>query len=208
MATGVEDESGEPKLHIASVSNSAQHKGQVLVWKEPNLVHLYLQIASEHLEKAYNMANQIKVQKMVTDQRFMEDYTKEVIQGIVFTIMAITAFLDILINRLPDIMTDVDGYEYPVDRVSFERANFDRKLEVVPVYFGLDYKKDYPVEYHKITKLNDLRNSLVHLKSESNDNATHYMELFKSLVNFNSKEAIEIVIRCINAIEPDYVETI
>ncbi|WP_019991067.1 hypothetical protein [Rudanella lutea] len=190
---------------ITSVLNSSQNKGQIILLQEPNPVHLYLQIANEHLEAAQPLRNMIRSRNRV-DNYFglLTNYFEEVSQGIIFLVMTLEGFFDQGIQMVPEGYF-LDEAGSPLTKNQLEWIDFNSKIRyVMPVISGFDYYTQFNEKYNKIVRINDLRNDLTHLKVSQKKNMTRYEDLNKRLIDFNPLEASELVFHYIMTLYPGY----
>lgn len=186
--------------------NSSGFREQLILLQEPNPVHVYYQIANEHLEKAYDARNIIRSRKKVDNHTgYLTNYFKEVAQGVIFLVMTLEGFFNQVIQGSPyESFTDEQSSR-TFSKNDVEWFDFNTKLRgIIPAIADNDYYTTHPKLYNKITELNDLRNDLTHLKVSPKRNMTKYEDLNKRLIDFNPHESSEAVFHYINFISPGY----
>lgn len=197
---------GNGDAFVTSLLNSSGFREQLILLQEPNPVHVYYQIANEHLEKAHLARNIIRSRKKIDNYTgYLTNYFKEVSQGIIFLVMTLEGFFNQIIQGVPydSFSEEQSGREFSKDEV--EWFDFNTKLRgIIPAISGNVYHESYPKIYNKLTELNDLRNDLTHLKVSLKRNKTKYEDLNKRLIDFNPHDASEAVFHYVNFISANY----
>ena len=125
---------------------------------------------------------------------------------IVFLFTAIEAFIN---KYIPDTYRFEDSKNnrtevYNKDQIQ-RHLSFDVKLkEVLPKIEGKDFAKRHPLIWVHINNLKELRDMVVHTKTDSKGK-TPYEYIFKKALNFKYEEALHSVRDLINFYQPDYV---
>lgn len=182
--TTIQDLNGN---HIASKIIPKSNKGKVLNFKEPNPIQLYFNLASENFDEA-----NIFQKKLLQDNDVIEDssifniFFKKVTTGIVFLVMSIEGQLNQII---PD--------EIVINNKSKNEIEFESFEDKIKIYvsnskiLGLDFSKTNNFDYTNITQIINLRNDLIHLKTQTETNQTKYSELFKRIIDFKIEANIK-----------------
>ena len=77
--------------------------------------------------------------------------------------------------------------------------------DYLPIIFNIKFQLTNDKEYQKILKIRDLRNDLIHLKTQLSINKTFYEQMFSELLESETDELVEAVFIFINKIRPNYL---
>jgi hypothetical protein len=159
-----------------------------LNFKEPNPVQLYFNVASDN----FNEAN-IFQKKLLEDNDVIKDtalfnvFFKRITTGIVFLVMSIEGQLN---QMIPD---EIEINNKNKNEIEFE--SFEDKIKIYvsnSKILGLDFSKTNNFDYTNITQMINLRNDLIHLKTQTETNQTKYSELFKRIIDFKIETNIKL----------------
>jgi hypothetical protein len=182
--TTIEDINGN---HIASKIMPKSNKAKVLNFKEPNPIQLYFNLASENFDEANKFQKKLlQDNDVIEESSLFNIFFKRITTGIVFLVMSIEGQLNQII---PD---DIEINNKNKNEIEFE--NFEDKIKIYvsnSKILGLDFSKNNNFDYMNITQMINLRNDLIHLKTQTETNQTKYSELFKRIIDFKIETNIK-----------------
>ena len=162
----------------------SKRKEITLVFPEPNPVLIYYNSALDHIEKTIEIKKALLKSEYSSEELFdvFSDFYKEAFQGVTQLIMSMEALFN---QKIPEnIKLEFEGKE--LSKGEIEWKDFKTKIRyIVPSITGLNFRENHTKDYQNICSLNNLRNSLIHLKSSQKDNFTQYQSLFKVLFDFD-----------------------
>lgn len=190
-------------------SYSQNGKSYLIPEPDPILVHFH---SSYVLFKEMQNARK-KLFDILNTEQFDENISRELYHYFsmcngcsVFLFTAIEAFIN---KFIPDnyIFNDIKNNKtevYNKDQIQ-RHLSFDVKLkEILPQIAGKDFSKKHPPTWQHIVNLKELRDFVVHTKTDSKG-VTPYDYIFKKALNFKYEDAIHAVRDLINFYQPDYV---
>lgn len=196
--------SGQP----AAVTTNLQTKdGHTFQFPEPNPVHLYFQNACNRLAASQILLTELKaIDPFHHEQQYNKflEYFNEVTDGITFLVTSVEAFIN---QHIPDnIIYQVDENKQ-WNKSNIEWKDLKTKMKVIiPAIYGSHFLKTNEKEYSQILDVQDLRDALVHLKTEHKDNKTFYEDIIKRLLDFEPGKFVDAVFLYLNSIRPDYIQ--
>ena len=184
---------------------STKNKKKVFMFPEPNPVCIYYNSAIKHLENSNLIKKDLFEVKngFNSNDNFVEfsKYYSEISQGIILLVTTLEGFLNQL---LPD---DIEFLylEKKHNKSHIEMLDISTKIrKVVKHLHNIDFYVTNPTEYDNISLLVNLRNDLVHLKTNIKSNLTVYQDLYKRLIDIDLINISESVFIFINKIVPNY----
>jgi hypothetical protein len=121
-------------------------------------------------------------------------------------IINLQATVESFMNSLiPD---DYVHYSLKKKVVKFHNINFETKLEkIIPELTGKNFMLEFEKKHLLILKIKNLRNSLIHLKPNYEDeSAIKYKDLYREIIDFEYSEVIYSVRDYLNYYKPNLVE--
>lgn len=119
--------------------------------------------------------------------------------------------IESMINRtIPDdYIYVVDGKNktesYNKDQIQ-RYVSFDDKYgKIIPKIIEKSFEKQYPLKHQILTNLKDFRDSIIHTKTQNNDN-TPYAHIFKHSFNFKYEDAMNVIRDFVNFLQSDFIE--
>lgn len=156
-------------------------------FKEPNPIQLYFNVASENFDEAHKFQKKLlQDNDIIEDSSLFNVFFKRITTGIVFLVMSIERQLNQII---PD---KIEINNKNKNEIEFE--SFEDKIKIYvsnSKILGLDFSKSNNFDYTNITQMINLRNDLIHLKTQSETNQTKYSELFKRIIDFKIEPNIK-----------------
>ena len=164
----------------AVTTNLRTKDGHTYQFPEPNPVHLYFQNACNRLATSQTLLIDLKaIDPLHHEQQYNKflDYFSEVTDGITFLVTSVEAFIN---QHIPDnIIYQVDENKQ-WNKTDIEWKDLKTKIKVIiPAIYGLHFLNTNPKEYNHVLKVQDLRDDLVHLKTEHKSNKTFYEDIFE-----------------------------
>ena len=182
---GVIISSGSPnESYVMANITPSKRKEKTLVFPEPNPVLIYYNSALHHIEKTIEIKKALLKSEDSPEELFnvFSDFYKEAFQGITQLVMSMEALFN---QKIPEnIKLEFEGKE--LNKGEIEWKDFKTKIRyIIPSITGINFRENHSEDYQNICSLNNLRNSLIHLKSLREDNFTHYQCLCKELLDFD-----------------------
>jgi len=187
-------------------ANIKTKDGHTFQLPEPNPVHLYFQNSCNHLLRSQQLLKELKnIDPLLHDDQYNKflEYFNEVTIGITFLVTTVEAFVN---QHIPEnYVCEFEGKE--LNKESIEWKDLKTKLKhIIPRIHGKHFLKTSEKEYCYILEIQDLRDDLIHLKTEHKDNRTYYENVFVRLLNFESDKYVSAVFLYLNSLKEDYIE--
>lgn len=179
-----------------------KNKSNALFFPEPNLVIIFYNTAIEHINNTIKLQRLIVNNKWLSEDLFLvfSEFLQESFQGITQLIMSLEAQFNQLVPE--EISINHKGKTYTKEKLEWEK--FNQKFRFfLPKLIDVDIYKNYNIDYQNISKLNDLRNNLIHLKSKKNKNYTFYQSLFKELIDLDYEKHANSTLFIISLMKKD-----
>lgn len=193
---------------VSTVMRTSKAKKKFYAFPEPNPVQLYYQIGIGHMEAAAIKKQEFIEMHGAHPEREFEGYStyfESLVTGIVFMLMTMEGFINQMLSE--GAVYTVNGNEK--SKAEVEWMNLTDKITfVVPGITGIDFRVTNALAFGRITKLNDVRNELIHLKKVEAANFTFYQDLFKQLLDFQIYESAEAVFEFVTTLKPGYFKEV
>ncbi|TAJ47405.1 MAG: hypothetical protein EPO58_16030 [Chitinophagaceae bacterium] len=189
---------------VSTVMRTSKEKKKFYAFPEPNPVHLYYKIGIGHLEAAEIKKKEFTHMHGAHPEKEFEGfgtYFESLVTGIVFMLMTMEGFVNQLLSE--GAVYAVNGNEKSKADVEWMNLT-DKIMFVVPEITGIDFRVTNAQAYGRITKLNEIRNELIHLKKVEAANFTIYQDLFKQLLDFQILESADAVFEFVTTLKPGY----
>lgn len=197
--------------------------GESFISVSPNLVHLYIDNSLENFYKSEELKNisfsycSLISNKKCGDHKLLDidcdethlcynEFIKCKINSIIFLATAIEAFCNNIIpNDYIYISTETKcGKTLSKNRIKKKiekEVKLYQKLdEIIPQFTSLDFWIDKVKERDNIKKIYSLRNDLIHLKTNSEDEMKVYSKVFGDVINIDIFDHIISIIGIFNKI--------
>jgi hypothetical protein len=176
-------------------------------------VHIFYDCAIEHFNRAEDIKRKnfpecaSKSSKMIGEIHFLDVDADE-------THICYNEFLKLRMNAIIMLSTSVESFinhsipnTYP-NRARIERyCEFKEKLTVhLPESLGLiDYWTERDGLRNAIINLTDIRNNIIHLKTNSEEDFVTYFAVISQMLKFNFSKSLSHVREFMNSIAPDFI---
>lgn len=188
------------------------YNGEIALIPIPDLSLVYFDSAYQLNRDRLSM--QVKLfDKLVKQTEIGEDATNEIYRYygyasscIISLFTAIESYINHIIpNEKPYIKELKNKTEYYTKEQVQKGLSFDNKVkEVLPYFFdGKNFFRNSSLANQHITNLKNLRNEIVHPKSEASFRKQE--ELIQSLLNFKYEKTFEAVMKFMNYYQSDYI---
>lgn len=173
---------------------------------EPNPVHLFFTNAVQHFENAKQLKQELdKIEHTNYHQLFLSFniFFNEVTTGVIMLYTSVEAFIN---QHIPEKYAfDIDGKIFL--KKDIEWMDIKEKIkDYLPIVFGgLKFQISNDKQYQKILKIREIRNNLIHLKTELSINKTFYEALFTELIEAKTDDFVEAVFVFMNTFRPGYL---
>lgn len=198
-------------------SNVVENKnGDKFISVSPNPILLYIDSSLENFYKSEELKNKSfltcgkKSNKKINDIYLLDidvdethhcynEYIKSKINSIIFITTSIEGFCNSLIPN-DYIYITKKGKKLDKDWAQSKAKFEDNKIdEMIPEFTGEDYWSNNNDSREKISKIYQIRNGIIHLKTD-NDSFKNYSKVIKDVVDINLFEYIESIINTLNDI--------
>jgi len=197
---------GQP---AAVATNVTTKDGHTFQFPEPNPVLLYFKNACDHLAKSQDLLKELKaieaIQHELQYHKFLE-YFVEVTTGITFLVTSVESFIN---QHIPENIAyhSIKGKIW--SKADIEWKDLKTKIKIIiPAIYNLHFLKTNEKEYSLILEVQDIRDRLVHLKTEHKENKTFYEEIIKCLLDFEPQKYVDAVFLYLNSLQANYIEEI
>jgi len=181
---------------------------------EFNPVHIYFSIALENNLNSELLKKQIKSEiQMITDSQYNNyglfiSYLKRSMSSIIFLFSSIEAYIN---QQIPE------SYEYKKvtskqieikNKQQIERhCSFEDKVKIIlpEIFNSKKFHIDYPSDYQILRNLKEVRNDLIHLKSDLDKYDNYYREAFNKVIGFKLNETFKSTMKYMNYYIPDFI---
>lgn len=201
-------------------TRSIKHNGNVYVSALPNPVHLFLTLGIEN----YDLSEEIKQTKFrkcgqqLGDDIFLlpieengthqcyNDYIKYRSSSIIMLVSALEAFLNHIIPN--DFIYKTEKKNYSKIEIESPKIFFKDKLEkVIPQYLEQESFWDNISEMKSvILNLYKIRKSLIHLKTNAEDDFKAYFDAIDEMLDFDIGNCIDSLVNFMNIVKSNFVE--
>lgn len=193
---------GEKPSSISTVLRNSDNIAVAL--PEPNLVLVYFRIAHENIEVALEKQALFHAAEKNTPSKFdaLSEYLTNAITAVTFLMITIEA----LMNQIIPDNIKVWHKGKNIIKNEVEWLDIGTKLKVVlPKIKRIKFHSLYPVEFANIMELKEIRNSLVHLKTNTLANMTSYQSLIQTLLSFEFEKYAMSVKTLIDTIDVNLI---
>lgn len=203
---------------------SIRHKSNLYVSSFPNPVHLFLSLAIEHYNNSENIKenNFQKCGKKFGDDMYLLDfeeegthecynhYVKYRASSIIMLVSAIEAFLNHIIPNDFIYNTIRDSKQIQLNKTQIESTKVwfsDKLTNVIPQCINnINFWDNLANEKDLILALYGHRKSIIHLKTNAEDDLTRYFDVIDKMLDFDISDSIDATIRFMNAASDKFVE--
>lgn len=190
--------------------------GDKFISVSPNPILLYIDSSLENFYKSEELKNKSfitcgkKSNKKISDIYLLDidvdethhcynEYIKSKINSIIFITTSIEGFCNSLIPNDYIYITKKGkklDKDWAQNRAKFEDNKID---EMIPEFTGEDYWKNNNDSREKISKIYQIRNGIIHLKTD-NDSFKNYSKVIKDVIDIELFEFIKSIINTLNDI--------
>lgn len=190
------------------------NNGDKFISVSPNPILLYIDSSLENFYKSEELKNKSflscgkKSNKRINDIYLLDidvdethhcynEYIKSKINSIIFITTSIEGFCNSLI---PNDIFYIKGKEIK-NRTKYQKETYlkDKLDEMIPEFTSNDYWTNNVDNREKITKIYQIRNSIIHLKTDT-DSFKNYSKVIKDVIDINLFDYIESIINTLNDI--------
>lgn len=192
----------------AAVSTNLKTKdGHTFQFPEPNPVHLYFRNACNHLAASQSLLSELKrIEPFHYELQYNKflDYFNEVTTGIIFLVTSVEAFIN---QHIPDNIIYTIDENKQWDKTDIERQDLKTKIKIIiPTIYDLYFLRTHEKEYSQIFNIQNLRDDLVHLKTEHKNNMTFYENIIKRILDFEPNKYVDAVFLYLNHLDSDFLQ--
>lgn len=196
----------DSKPYISIQINAAANKKNVLSFPEPNPVRIYYNSANIFLQNALDVKNkllQIHTAQDNNQYELFSKYFENASLGVIMLIASVEAFMNQMIPK--NINIEIDGKN--CDKEDIEYMDFNSKItKFLSALTGKDLFVDMRPVYDTLSVCNSLRDDVIHIKREINENGTAYEKIYKRLFDMPLLESSNCVFNFINYFHPNYLK--
>ena len=195
-----------PGTPTAVATNFKTKEGNVFQFPEPNPIHLYFQNACNRFKSGTDILKELtSIDSIDTSSQFnkFSEYFFEVTTGIIFLVTTVEAYIN---QKIPeDINFKLDDSE--LNKKDIEWKDIKTKIKnILPKIHNKEFHKVNEKEYSQILELQNIRDNLIHLKTDYKENKTYYENIIKTLLDFNPVKYVDAVILFLNFFHPNFIE--
>ena len=201
-----------------------EYLGNLYVTSFPNPVHLFLSVAIEH----YNQSEKIKATnfpscgKKVDDNLYLLDiaedgthecynsYIKYRVSSIVMIVSALEAFLNHVIANDFIYEQEKDGKFFKLNKKKIESTNVsfrEKVTRLIPQYLKTqNFWDDINEELISILNLYENRRSIIHLKTNAEDDFHRYFKAIDKMLDFDLLFSINSTMTFMNKVSNNFIQ--
>lgn len=172
---------------------------------EPNPVHLFFSNAVQHFDNAKQLKSELDKVEHTDYFKLFNSFNSlfnEITTGVIMLYTSVEAFIN---QHIPENYAfDIKGEVYL--KKDIEWMDIKEKIkDYLPIIFDIQFQITNEKEYQKILKIRQIRNDLIHLKTQLSINKTFYEELFTELIEAKTDDFVNAVFIFMNTFRPNYL---
>jgi len=201
-----------------------KHHNKTYISVFPNPVHLFLNSAIEHFEYSEQIksTNFPKCGKQVGEDIYHLDaeeggthacynsYLQNRCGAVIMLVSSVEAFLNHIVPNdfLYKTMRGKNTKTFNKIDIESTKVNFNEKLgDVIKQYLhSINSNADLEKEIKLISNLNKIRNSIIHLKTNAENDISVYIDDFEKMLGLDLQKCIQTVISYMNKVEPEFIK--
>jgi hypothetical protein len=196
---------GQTLNETIAISTRVEHNNKSYFFPEPNPVHLFFSNATEHFEIANQLKNDLWKLKSNEYHKLFNSFNaffNEITTGIIMLYTSVEAFIN---QHIPENYTFIIDNK-PQTKNDIEWMDIKEKIkDYLPIIFGIKFQITNEKDYQNILKVRQIRNDLIHLKTQLTINKTFYEKLFSELIETKTGDLVDSVFIFMNTFRQDYL---